>query len=392
MLTSINGRECGDNLPAAAELLAGLGEEAPGEFEMQADEKGGSAADVAAVEIEDGADAEHDAAAEVRAEALHELLLLGSAEGYPDDVYPLLLQCGGDGGVVKILHSAERERSERHICHGGIPGRDGSAKVGEGGIICAEEGHAVLPCTDDIAEDLGAAVLLPLDAIKSLEIKGNPAAIADGEEGFAHGGAVGGIAVHHGEDIAIRHADVGGTILRQSLADAGMNGSGVELVANLEVGFHGESVLFLGFVFSGLIATESLGFGVLGMGYVDMRKGIGSLFDAIAAKDLVDGVEENLDVEGEGETLLIAQVVGNSLAEGEVVSALYLSQTGDAGANAHAVTPHADGECFHLLRHPGTRADEAHVPHEHVEELRQFIQRGAAQDFADEGGALFIRE
>lgn len=359
---------------------------------MQADEKGGSAADVAAVEIEDGADAEHDAAAEVRAEALHKLLLLGSAESNPDDVYPLLLQCGGDGRIVEVFHRAERERSERHICHGRIPGRDGSAEVGEGGIICAEEGHAILPCTDDIAEDLSPAVLLPLDSIEALEIEGDPAAIADGEEGFAHGGAVGGIAVHHGEDIAIGHADVGGTILRQSLADAGMNGSGVELVANLEVGFHGESVLFLGFIFSGLVATETLGFGVLGMGYVDMRKGIGALLNAIAAEHLVEGIEEDFDVEPEGEALLVAQIIGDALAEGEVVSALNLRKTGNTGANTHAVTPHADGECLHLLRNPGTRADEAHVPHEHVEELRQFIQRGAAQDFADEGGALFIRE
>lgn len=90
-------------------MLAGLGEEAPDEFEVKADEGGGGAANVAAVEVEDGADAEHDAAAKVRAEALHELLLLRGAEGYPDDIYPLLCQRGSDGGVIKILYSAEGE-------------------------------------------------------------------------------------------------------------------------------------------------------------------------------------------------------------------------------------------------------------------------------------------
>ena len=102
-------------------MLAGFGEEAPGELEVQADDEGGRAADVSAVEIEDGSDAEHDAAAEVGAESLHELLLLGGTKGYPDDVHLLLFQRGCDGWVVEVLDRAERKLGEWHVCHGGIP-------------------------------------------------------------------------------------------------------------------------------------------------------------------------------------------------------------------------------------------------------------------------------
>ncbi len=137
MFFLINPRQGGDDIPTTLELLAGLGDEAPGEFKVEADEEGGGAADVAAVEIEHGADAEHDAAAEVGAEALHELLLLGGAEGYPDDIRPLLFQGGCDGGVIEILYSAEGERGKRHIGHGGVPDGDGAAEVGQGGIIRA---------------------------------------------------------------------------------------------------------------------------------------------------------------------------------------------------------------------------------------------------------------
>ena len=389
----INSRKCGDNLPAAAELLAGLGEEAPGEFEVEADEEGGCAADVAAVEIEHGTDAEHDTAAEVRTEALHELLLLGGAEGYPDDIHPLLFQGSGDGGVVKILHSAEGERGEGHIGHGGIPGGDGGAEVGQGGIIRAEEGHAVLPCPHDIAENLGAAVLLPLDAIEPAQVEGNPGAVADGKEGAIHRGAVGGIVMHHGEDVAIGHADVGGTILRQSAADAGMDGSGVELVANLEVGFHGGLLLDFTGILAGFVAAEAAGFDILGRcGGHDGAEGIHTLGDAFRQGDFPEGEEEDFHIEPDGELAGVAEIPCDALSEGEVVAPADLGQTGDAGADAHAQGAGGAVEGIHLLRNPRAGADEGHVALEDVEQLGELIQRGGAQELAHEGGAFFVRE
>lgn len=163
---------------------------------------------MAAVEIENGADAEHYTTAEVRAEPLHELLLLGSTEGNPNDIHPLLLQSGGNSGIVEILHSAEGERCERHVGHGRIPGGNGSAKVSEGSIVRAEESHAVLPCADDIAEDLSATVLLTLNTVESLEVERNPPTVADREQRFVHRSAIVGILMYHGEDVAIYHTDV----------------------------------------------------------------------------------------------------------------------------------------------------------------------------------------
>lgn len=161
---------------------------------------------MATVEIENGAYAEHHATAEVRAEALHELLLLGCTEGNPDNIHPLLFQSGSDSGIVEILHSAEGERSERHVDHGRIPGGNGGSKVRESSIIRAEESHAVLPCTDDIAEDLGATVLLTLNTIESLEVERHPPTVANGEQRFIHRGTIIGILMHHGEDVAVGHA------------------------------------------------------------------------------------------------------------------------------------------------------------------------------------------
>ena len=374
-------------------MLAGLGEEAPGEFEVEADEEGGSAADVAAVEIEDSADAEHDAAAEVGAEELHELLLLGGAEGYPDDIHSLLFQRGGDGGVVEILHCAEGERGEGHGRHGGIPGGDGGAEVGQGGIIRAEESHAVLPCPHDIAENLGAAVLLPLDAIEPAQVEGNPGAVADGEEGVIHRGAVGGIVMHHGEDVAIGHADVARTPGVYGLADVSMHSGGVELVAYLEVGFHGGLLLDSAGILAGLVATEAAGFDILGRGGGDDgAEGIHTLGDAFGQCDFPEGEEEDFHVEPDGELAGVAEIPRDALAEGEVVAPADLGQAGDAGADAHAQGAGDAVEGGHLLRNPRAGADEGHVALEDVEQLRQFIERGGAQELAHEGGAFLIRQ
>lgn len=195
-------------MPTTLKLLAGLGEESPDKFKVKADEQRGCATDMAAVEIEDGADAEHYTTAEVRAEALHELLLLGSTKGNPNDIHPLLLQSGCDGGIVEILHSAEGERSERHVDHGRVPGGNGGSKVCESSIVRAEESHAVLPCTDDIAEDLGATVLLTLNTIEALEVERNPPTVADREQRFVHRSAIVGILMDHGQDVAVGHTDV----------------------------------------------------------------------------------------------------------------------------------------------------------------------------------------
>ena len=142
------------------------------------------------------------------------------------------------------------------------------------------------------------------------------------------------------------------------------------------------------FVLSRLIATQAFGFGVFGGG----GEGVRALGDAVVQRDFVEGEEEDLQVQPRGEFAGIAQVVRDTLAEGEVVAPVHLGEAGDAGADAHAVAPGAGVEGGHLLGYPGAGANEAHVAQQHVDEFRQLIQRGGAQEFAYPGGAFFIRQ
>ena len=48
------------------------------------------------------------------------------------------------------------------------------------------------------------------------------------------------------------------------------------------------------------------------------------------------------------------------------------------------------GVALHISRHLGTRPHEAHIAHQHVPELGQFIQLGLAQKAADPGDARIL--
>lgn len=206
---------------------------------MQAHDPTRGAADAPAVEVEDGADADHDAVLEVGAQLLHEALLLRGAEGDPDDVGTVAVEFCGDGGVVKVFDGAVGQGAVEHVGGGGVPAADGVPQVAEGGFVRAEEGHAVGAAADEVSEDVGAAALLSLDAVDAFEVEGDPAAVADGEEGFVDGGAVVGVAVDLGEDVAVGDADVVGPGLRQAVVDGAADGGAIEFIADVEVGFHG---------------------------------------------------------------------------------------------------------------------------------------------------------
>ncbi len=205
------GREGDDDAGAAAELLAGLFGDAVDEFEVVADHPAGSAGGLdAAVEFEGGADGDHDAAGEVGAQAGHELLLLGGAEGYPDDVGAVGLDHAGDGGVVELFDWEEGELGEGHGGDVGVHGGEVVAEAVEGGLLGAEEYHAVAAGGDDVAEDLAAAVLGEPLAVDPLDVEGDVAAVADGEHAAIDDLEVAGVAVGGVEDYAVGHADVVG--------------------------------------------------------------------------------------------------------------------------------------------------------------------------------------
>ena len=231
--------EGGEDVEAAVELFAGFGEEAVEEFEVEADHPARGAGDVAGDEVEDSADADDDAVGEVGGEAGGELLLLGGAEGHPDDVRRVGGEAGGDGGVVERLCRAE---GERDVGRGGerrAAGGELMAQGGEGALAAAEEGHGVGTAAYEVAEELGAAVLRALYAVEAAEVEGHPRAVTHGEERAVHNAAVFGIPMHHGEDVAICHADVPRAARAHGVRYALLHGGGVKLVADVEVGLHG---------------------------------------------------------------------------------------------------------------------------------------------------------
>lgn len=139
------------------------------------------------------------------------------------------------------------------------------------------------------------------------------------------------------------------------------------------------------------VHLAALGFRILGRGGMDgFAEGIRAFVDAFALEDFVEGIEEDFAVQGEGEVLLIAKIIGDTLTIGETVATENLRKAGHAGADAHAELLGFLGEDDELFRKPGAGADEGHIADEHVDELRQLIQRGGAHEFSDPGGALLV--
>lgn len=90
--------------------------------------------------------------------------------------------------------------------------------------------------------------------------------------------------------------------------------------------------------------------------------------------------------------LLIAKIIGNTLAVGETVAAENLSQSGNTGADAHAQLTGFLRENDEFFCKPGAGTDDGHIANEHVDELRQFVQGGGTHKLANPRGALLIRQ
>ena len=209
---AVDGGEGVEDVEAAVELFAGFGEEAVEEFEVEADHPAGGAADVAGDEVEDGANADDDAVGEVGGKAGGELLLLGGAEGHPNDVRRVGGKPGGDGGVVKLLCRTEGERDEGHGGDGRILRGEFMLEVGKDALAAAEECHAIalpgITILHEVVEKLRAAIRLTPNAIETAQVERHPRAVTHGEQRAVHNAAVLRIPMHHGEYVPIRHADI----------------------------------------------------------------------------------------------------------------------------------------------------------------------------------------
>ena len=96
-------------------------------------------------------------------------------------------------------------------------------------------------------------------------------------------------------------------------------------------------------------------------------------------------------IEEEGEMLDVPDVEGQAIGPVEIVAAIDLGPAGEAGADAMAKL-FALGVIRQIANEQGARSHEAHVAAEDVDQLRQLVQAGGAEEGAESGGALGIGE
>ena len=192
----------------------------------------------AAVEVEGCAYGYLHSLLEVWLQTLHELFLLGSTKGYPNDVGTVLFNHLGNAGIVKLFDGAEWQFLECHALYTGVL----LCKVLLQGIkyilFCAQEYHAMFAGTHDVYEIVATTIVGALVAVYPLYKLGHPAAVADGEDAAIDGGAVFFVAVYHGEYVAVGNAYIAGLAIGDVLINGGMDGWYVEFVSYVEVFFH----------------------------------------------------------------------------------------------------------------------------------------------------------
>ena len=108
-------------------------------------------------------------------------------------------------------------------------------------------------------------------------------------------------------------------------------------------------------------------------------QGIGALSDSFAFEHLVNRIENESHILTKRHVTLVDEVVADPLAEREVVAAKYLGKTRETGADSHAFPARTQGKRRHLLGDPRPGANQAHVPHQHIQQLGQFVDRRRAQ-------------
>ena len=118
---------------------------------------------------------------------------------------------------------------------------------------------------------------------------------------------------------------------------------------------------------------------------------MGGLFvvDILVAEDFLKSCQHDGDIGFKGEIVDIPDVEAEFFSPGEIVAAMALRPSGDAGS--HVVAAHLLGRVKRQILHQQrARADERHVAFEHVPELWQLIERGIAHEGSELRYALFV--
>src|SRR5665647_1546139 len=112
--------------------------------------------------------------------------------------------------------------------------------------------------------------------------------------------------------------------------------------------------------------------------------------DTLARHDRRDGPEHDACVQRERAVVDVPDVHLEALVPRDGVTPVDLRPSGDAGPDLvpSRLLPIVAVE---VLRQEGARTDDAHVALEHVDELREFVERGRAQQLAEARETLGVR-
>src|SRR5262249_21943244 len=114
---------------------------------------------------------------------------------------------------------------------------------------------------------------------------------------------------------------------------------------------------------------------------------------AVDAEGVPEGLQQDLQIEAETPALDVVEVVLDPLLDRRVAApAVDLRPAGDPGLHlvAEHVAGHAATEFLDEARALGPRADQAHLTAQHVDELRQFVEAGPPQKYAQGGAARIV--
>src|SRR5262245_38558366 len=112
------------------------------------------------------------------------------------------------------------------------------------------------------------------------------------------------------------------------------------------------------------------------------------LVGAAAAEDDADGAPEDDEVEGEGPVVDVVEVEPDGVVPGQLRTPGDLPEPGHAGADEQ---PAADvAEEVAVVGGQRARPDQRHLALEDVDQLRQLVERGLAQEAADRGDPRVI--
>ena len=113
--------------------------------------------------------------------------------------------------------------------------------------------------------------------------------------------------------------------------------------------------------------------------------------DIVAADDLPDGLNEDLEVEPQRLMIDVPHVESELVLPRDGIPAADLGETGDPGPDLVAASL-LWGVAVEITHQEGTRPDEAHVALHHVPEPGELVKAGAAEELSERNQPLCVRQ